>query len=133
MFRLGVVVGAALIAIVPLDLPARAASATDAIAVWDSDHDGTVDQAEIDKAAAAEFAKLDVDHDGTLDAKELGPRLTPAGFRAADKDRDGTLDLSEYQSIVTRRFHAADRDNDTTIDATELQTRAGQRLIELLE
>jgi hypothetical protein len=108
-------------------------SATDTIAMWDSDHDGTLDQAEVNKAAAAEFAKLDVDHDGTVDAKELGQRVTQAEFLAADRDSDGTLDQSEYRSIVTKRFHAANPDNDTTIEAKELQTPAGQRLIELLE
>jgi hypothetical protein len=111
----------------------RAESGTGAIAMWDSDHDGTLDQAEINKAAAAEFARLDVDDDGTLDAKELGQRVIQAEFLAADKDRDGTLDRSEYQSIVTGRFHAANPDNDTTIEAKELQTPAGHRLIELLE
>jgi Ca2+-binding EF-hand superfamily protein len=133
MLRLGVVVAAALIAIVPFALQTRAESATDAIAAWDSDHDGTLDQAEINKAAAAEFDRLDVDHDGTLDMKELGHRVTRAEFRAADKDNDGTLDQSEYLSIVTKRFHAANRDNDTTIEAAELQTPAGHRLLELLE
>ncbi len=108
-------------------------AATDAIGRWDSDHDGTLDQAEINKAAAVEFAKLDVDHDGTLDAKELDQRVTQAEFLAADKNRDGTLDQSEYQSIVTERFHAANPDNDTTIEAKELQTPAGHRLMELLE
>jgi hypothetical protein len=58
MLRIGVVVAAALIAIVPFDLQARAESATDAIAKFDTDHDGTLDQAEIDKAAAAEFARV---------------------------------------------------------------------------
>jgi hypothetical protein len=108
-------------------------SANDPIAMWDSDHDGTLDQTELNKAAGAEFAKLDVDHDGTVDAKELGRRVTQAEFLAADRDSDGTLDQSEYRSIVTKRFHAANPDNDTTIEAKELQTPAGQRLIELLE
>jgi EF hand len=133
MLRIGVVVAAALIAMAPFGLHARAESATDAIATFDTDHDGTLDQAEIDKSAAAEFAKLDVDHDGTLDMKELGRRVTRAEFLAADKDKDGTLDQSEYLSIVTNRFHAANRDNDATIEAAELQTPAGHRLLELLE
>jgi hypothetical protein len=112
---------------------ANSKSSTDAIAMWDSDHDGTLDQSEINKAAAVEFAKLDVDHDGTLDAKELVQRVTQAEFHAADKDRDATLDQSEYQSIVTERFHAANPDNDATIEAKELQTPAGHHLIELLQ
>jgi Ca2+-binding EF-hand superfamily protein len=132
MLRVGVI-AVALIATAPVALQARADSATDGIAMWDQDHDGTLDLAEINKAAAAEFDKLDVDHDGTLDMKELGQHVTRAEFLAADKDKDGTLDKAEYESIVTQRFHAANRDNDTTIDAKELRTAAGGRLTELLK
>ena len=132
MLRVGVI-AVALIATAPLALQARANSATDVIATWDQDHDGTLDQAEVNKAAAAEFDKLDVDHDGTLDMKELGHRVTRAEFTAANKDKDGTLDKAEYESIVAQRFHAANPDNDTTIDAKELQTAAGGRLMELLK
>jgi EF hand len=74
------VIAVALITTAPLALQARAASATDVIAMWDQDHDGTLDRAEINKAAAAEFDKLDVDRDGTLDMKELGQRVTRAQF-----------------------------------------------------
>jgi len=132
MHRVGVIV-AALIATAPLALQARADSAGDAVTTWDQDHDGTLDLAEINKAAAAEFDKLDVDHDGTLDMKELGQRVTSAEFIAADKDKDGTLDKAEYASIVALRFHAANPDNDATIDAKELRTAAGGRLTELLK
>ena len=131
MFRTRVVV-VALIMALPLALEARADSSTQLIAMWDSDHDKTLDLAEVNKAAAAEFDKLDVDHDGTLDMRELGHRITRAEFLAADKDRDGTLDKEEYEAIVTERFHAANRDNDTTIEAKELRTRAGRRLLALL-
>src|SRR5215831_12683204 len=109
MFRTRVVV-VALIMALPLALEARADSSTQLIAMWDADHDKTLDLTEVNKAAAAEFDKLDVDHDGTLDMKELGHRMTRAEFLAADKDRDGTLDKAEYEAIVTERFHAAERD-----------------------
>ena len=131
MFRAGVVV-VALIMALPVALKARADSSTQLIAMWDSDHDKTLDLAEVNKAAAAEFDKLDVDHDDTLDMRELGHRITRAEFLAADKDRDGTLDKEEYEAIVTERFHATNRDNDTTIEAKELRTRAGRRLLALL-
>ena len=101
MLRVGVI-AAALIAIAPLIPQARADSASDVIAMWDPDHDGTLDLAEINKAAAAEFDKLDLDHDGTLDMKKLGLRVASAEFQAADKDKDGTLDKAEYASIVAR-------------------------------
>ena len=73
MLRVGVI-AAALIATAPLALEARADSASDVIAMWDPDHDGTLDLAEINKAAAAEFEKLDDDHDGTLDMKDWSAR-----------------------------------------------------------
>jgi hypothetical protein len=79
MLRVGVI-AVALIATAPVALQARADSATDGIAMWDQDHDGTLDLAEINKAAAAEFDKLDVDHDGTLDMKELGQHVTSTMF-----------------------------------------------------
>jgi Ca2+-binding EF-hand superfamily protein len=131
MFRVGFVAVALMMA-APLALQARAASATEVIAMWDGDHDGTLDLAEVNKAAAAEFDKLDVDHDGTLDMKEVAGRVTAAEFRAADKDKDGTLDKAEYAAIVSARFHAANRDNDTTIEAKELRTPAGRHLTQLL-
>src|ERR1700682_1510584 len=48
----------------------------DPIRMFDTDNDGTLDLAEVKKAASAMFAKLDrdlanPDRDGTLDAKEL--------------------------------------------------------------
>jgi len=129
--RTGLIIGALLVAS-PFVLQARADSATNAVAAWDTDHDGTLDLAEVNKAAAAEFDKLDVDHDGTLDMKELGRRVTKAEFLAADKDKDGTLDKAEYESIVAARFHAANRDKDDTLDAKELRTKGGHHLSELL-
>jgi hypothetical protein len=131
MFRTGVL-AVALIAAAPIALQARAGSPTNAISMWDSDHDGTLDLNEINKGAEAEFDKLDTDRDGTLDMKELGHRVTRAEFLAADKDKDGTLDKTEYLSIVAERFHATNRDDDTTIEAKELHTSAGRRLEALL-
>jgi Ca2+-binding EF-hand superfamily protein len=130
-FGIGLAVGALLMA-APFALEARADSATHAIAAWDSDHDGTLDLNEVNKAADAEFDKLDVDHDGTLGMKELGRRVTKAEFGRADKDKDGTLDKAEYESIVAARFHAANRDKDDTLDAKELRAAPGRHLLELL-
>jgi hypothetical protein len=66
------------------------------IKMFDSDKDGTLDLAEVKKAASAMFAKLDPDRDGTLDARELRGRLSAKELAAADPDRDGTLTLDEY-------------------------------------
>jgi Rieske Fe-S protein len=133
MRRFAIAAAAVVLLSMPVVSPARAAdSVTNFIAKWDPDHDGTLDMAEINKAADALFDKLDVDHDGTLDMKELAGRVTKSEFDAADKDHDGTLDKSEYESIVAQRFHAANRDNDTTIEANELRTPPGKELLKLL-
>lgn len=114
--------------------PAFALDATgDFITKWDPDHDGTIDQNEIDKAADAAFDKLDTDHDGTLDLKELGNRVTKAEFNAADPDHDGTLDKGEFRALAHKRFAAADPDHDGTLDQKELASKAGQRLRHLVD
>lgn len=103
-----------------------------AVKMFDTDNDGTLDLAEVKKAAATLFAKLDPDHDGTLDVRELRGRLTAKELAAADPDHDGTLTLDEYLSVVEQRFKAADPDNDGTLDAKELKSRKGQALLRLL-
>ena len=55
---------------------ALAAPRGNPIKMFDTDADGTLDLAEVKKAAAALFAKLDPDHDGTLDRRELAGRLS---------------------------------------------------------
>ena len=112
--------------------PALAASRVNPIKMFDIDNDGTLDLAEVKKAASSLFAKLDRDHDGTLDKRELAGRLTARELNAADPDRDGTLTVEEYLAVVEQRFKAADPDNDGTLDAKELNSRAGQALLRLL-
>src|SRR5262245_50036836 len=53
---------------------AFAAPRVNPIKMFDTDSDGTLDLAEVKKAASALFAKLDHDHDGTLDRRELAGR-----------------------------------------------------------
>lgn len=100
---------------------------------FDTDKDGTLDLAEVKKAASALFAKLDADHDGTLDARELRGRLSAKDLATADPDHDGTLTLDEYLAAVERRFNAADPDRDGTLDAKELASPAGRSLLRLLK
>lgn len=104
----------------------------DPVRLFDTDNDGTLDLAEVKKAASALFAKLDRDNDGTLDRRELRGRLSAREFAAADPDREGTLTAEEYLAVVEQRFKAADHDNDGTLDARELNSRAGQALLRLL-
>jgi Ca2+-binding EF-hand superfamily protein len=104
----------------------------DPIRMFDTDNDGTLDLAEVKKAASTLFAKLDRNHDGTLDKRELAGRLTAKELDAADPDHDGTLTEDEYLAIVEQRFSAVNPDKDGTLDAKELNTRAGRALLRLL-
>jgi Ca2+-binding EF-hand superfamily protein len=105
---------------------------SDPIRMFDTDNDGTLDLAEVKKAASALFAKMDRDHDGTLDKRELAGRLSVKELDAADPDHDGTLTEAEYLAVVEQRFNAADPDKDGTLDAKELKTNAGRALLRLL-
>jgi hypothetical protein len=100
--------------------------------MFDTDNDGTLDLAEVKKAASDLFARLDRDHDGTLDKRELAGRLSAKEFAAADPDHDGTLTKDEYLGVVEQRFKYADPDGDGTLDAKELSTSAGRGLLRLL-
>ena len=123
-----------MLAAVAISGPAFAATrGVSPVKMLDTDNDGTVDLAEVKKAASAVFAKLDPDHDGTLDARELRGRLTAKELAAADPDHDGTLTQDEYLAVVEQRFKAADPDNDGTLDAKELASPAGRALLRLLK
>ncbi len=114
-------------------LPAlEAASPASPVTMFDTDNDGTLDLAEVKKAASALFAKLDPDHDGTLDKRELAGRLNAKQMAAADPDHDGTLTIDEYLAVVEQRFNAANPDKDGTLDAKELNSRAGRALLRLM-
>jgi len=104
----------------------------DPVRMFDTDNDGTLDLAEVKKAASALFARLDRDHDGTLDKRELAGRLSAKELAAADPDRDGRLTADEYLAVVEQRFNAANPDADGTLDAKELNTAAGRALLRLL-
>ena len=123
-----------MLAAVTFSGPALAASrGVNSIKLFDTDNDGTLDLAEVKKAASALFAKLDPDHDGTLDARELRGRLSAKELAAADPDHDGTLTLDEYLVVVEQRFNAANPDKDGTLDAKELSSPAGRALLRLLK
>ena len=114
-------------------LPAVAGSRrVNPIRMFDTDNDGTLDGAEVKKAASALFARLDRDRDGTLDKRELAGRLSARELAAADPDHDGTLTANEYLAVVEQRFNAANPDRDGTLDARELNTGAGRALLRLL-
>src|SRR4030088_3298271 len=90
-----------------VNLPPLAASRGNPIKLFDTDNDGTLDLAEVKKAASALFAQLDRDHDGTLDKRELAGRLTAQELGGAEPDDDGFLTAEEYLAVVEQRFNAA--------------------------
>jgi Ca2+-binding EF-hand superfamily protein len=124
-------------ALLPAATSAQAKSRTGGVDAllqqWDADHDGTLDLAEVKKAAEAKFDTLDRDHDGTLDRSELRGIVSAKGIREADPDKDKTLDKNEYLALAEKRFKAADKDNDGTLDKKELNSPAGRALRRLLQ
>jgi Ca2+-binding EF-hand superfamily protein len=115
-------------------VPALAGSPrADLVKMFDTDNDGTLDLAEVKKAASGLLAKLDRDHDGTLDKRELAGRLSAKELAAADPDHDGTLTVDEYLAVVEQHFNAADTDKDGTLDAKELNSAAGRALLRLMK
>lgn len=103
-----------------------------ALTAADTDADGTLDKAEVDKAAAATFQKLDPDKDGQLDKKEVGSRLSKSAFAAADPDHDNLLSNDEYVAAADMYFAAADKNHDGTVDAKELKSKPGRVLNRLI-
>jgi Ca2+-binding EF-hand superfamily protein len=119
----------------PVAVPSLAthALAATALTIADTDKDGTLDLAEVQAAAGAEFDKLDKDKDGTLDAKEAAGHVSKSNFKAADSDNDETLSKDEYTGLAAKLFKAANPDNDTTIDAKELASTPGRQLERLIK
>ena len=114
-------------------LPMASAHAANALTAADTDKDGTLDKAEVEAAAGAQFDKLDKDKEGTLDKAEVGKRLSKADFAAADPDNDKTLTKAEYTAAADKAFAAADANNDGTVDAKELHGNAGLALSKLIK
>lgn len=117
----------------PATLTISKAYAGAALTTADTDADGTLDKAEVDKAASVIFDKLDTDKDGQLDKAEVGWRLSKAAFAAADPDHDGQLSKDEYIAAADKYFAAADSDGDGTVDAKELKSKAGRALRRLID
>jgi EF-hand domain pair len=109
-------------------------SMVERLKTWDPDNDGTLDLAEVKKAAEAKFDSLEGDKDGTLDKKEMrSTKVDKDDFKTADPDNDGTLTKDEFLTIVESRFKAADPDNDGTLSAGELKAKAGKSLLRLMK
>ncbi len=115
-------------------IPAHAGDSAAKMKAWDPDADGTLDLAEVKKAAEAQFDSLEGDNDGTLDRKEMkATKVDKKTFGKADPDNDGTLTKQEYLTIVEERFRAADPDNDGTVSVAELDSKAGKNLMHMMK
>lgn len=123
---LAVALGAAVV------LP-RVALASDLMEDLDKDHSGSLDLAEVKKAAGKVFDELDKDHGGSLDRKEIGDRISDADFKAADPDKSGTLSRDEFVAVAEKLFKAADSGHDGSLSKDDLKTPAGKALAKLLE
>jgi hypothetical protein len=99
--------------------------------VMDTDHDGTLDLAEVKKAAIALFNELDTTRRGTLGRRELRGRMTAFEFWSADLNDDRRLTKDGYLALVDR-FLAADQDQSGTLTAAEFYSRAGLPLRRLV-
>jgi Ca2+-binding EF-hand superfamily protein len=113
-------------------------SGAEAMKMFDKDSDGSIDVKEAKAAAAALFDTLDSDHDGTVTNAELGGRaevlrqLLPSPNPYMSYSVEGRMSKDDYLSLTETRFKLADPDNDGTLDAKELDSAAGQALLKLL-
>ena len=99
---------------------------------YDADHDGTLDLAEMEAAAAAAFNRLNSDADRTLDYTEAKGSINKKAFMGGDPDNDGTLTKEEYLRLAEKLFNGADLNKDGVLDARELNSCAGRTLQKLL-
>ncbi|OIQ96865.1 transaldolase/EF-hand domain-containing protein [mine drainage metagenome] len=100
----------------------------------DTNHDGSLDKAEVQAMHDKNFEKMDTNHDGVLSKEEMkacGHRMGGAKamherrtkeFSAADTDNDGTLTKEEAQKLprISKNFDAIDSDKDGTLDRDEV-------------
>jgi len=90
----------------------------------DADGNGTLEQAELEKAAPEIFKNADRSGDGTLDRDEFkAAGGNPARFDEIDKDRNGRIDLDEFSKAAAERFKQVDTNRDGRIDNQELRSR----------
>jgi Ca2+-binding EF-hand superfamily protein len=122
----------AMIGLFALLAPASATSGAEALKVFNSDSDKTLEITEVIRAATAVFNHLDPHHDITLKQAQTTGRLTEQDWKRFDTDGNQTLELDEWLKVVSERFNAADANKDGKLTSAELDTPAGQSLLLLM-
>jgi len=121
-------------------LPLATATAQGRFAAADTDGNGLLSRAEVERALprlAKRFDAIDADHDGNLSPEELRgyarprqrvPRKSDAGFmdyfHRADTDGDGVLSKAEAEKGLPRiaqKFARIDADGDGRLSPDELR------------
>lgn len=111
-------------------------SGADAVKMFDTDNDGTVDLAECQTAGAATFDRLDADKSTTLDQEELGDRALVALVEAPIKRMffQTRPSKKDYLAAIGKQLDLADYpDHDGKLDAKEFESPDGKRLLKLLQ
>lgn len=104
---------------------------------------GKITMDEARDAAAQTYDKIAKAHDGTVTMLQLGGRISPDDLKAAgigDGERDESISRADYLALASRFFAEANvsRDKgvspaDGTLSVDELSTKAGSKLIELIQ
>ena len=97
---------------------------------FDTDKDGKLSQAEIDKARADQLARFDADKDGKLSLKEfegvfmetVRPMMV-RGFQYFDANGDAAVDATEFLEPTNKMVARMDSNNDGFLDDTDRRGR----------
>jgi hypothetical protein len=110
----------------PQDIMAFVARAEALMERFDTDGDGTVTQAEIDAARAAELAEYDADGDGNLTLEEyqafwldrVYERMVDS-FQALDANGDGEITVEEFNAGLANIVARLDQNGDGGLNADD--------------
>ena len=97
---------------------------------FDTNDDGILTQAEVDKTRQDQFDKFDANKDGKLSLKEYETLWLDAmrkrmvdRFQSHDDDGDAAVTLDEFQSRLSRVVRRLDDDGDGKVTRQELRDR----------
>lgn len=98
----------------------------------DTDHNGSLSQAEFTAVRNAHFAAMDANHDGSLSGAELpqmrpdasGQTQTVAHHFSADTNNDGAISSAEFDAQAGGIFEHLDANHDGAITPAEMDQAA---------